>query len=93
MYHVHDLLWSHSCGDKESFISHFVSLQSCLNWWQILIKVLLRDFDSVTQLLQICELHMYDANPQFHHNPEMLCWILESSRRRFQHYPALLNRH
>lgn len=46
MYHEHDLLWNHSCGNIESFIIHFVSFQSCLNWWQRLIKVLLRGFGS-----------------------------------------------
>ncbi|AWO96124.1 Kinesin-like protein, partial [Scophthalmus maximus] len=54
-------------------------LQNCLNSsWHTFNKVLetfLRDFgpyrhDSITQLLQICRLHIYDANLPFHHIPK-----------------------
>lgn len=27
------------------------------------------------QLLQICRLHIYDANLPFHHTPKVLYWI------------------
>ncbi len=64
--------WTHFC------------LQNCLNsLWHRLNKVLetfLRDFgpywhDSITQLLQICRLHIHDANLPFHHIPKVLYWI------------------
>ncbi len=54
-------------------------LQNCLNSsWHRFNKVLetfLRDFgpywhDSITQLLQICRQHIYDANLPFHHIPK-----------------------
>ncbi len=53
-------------------------LQNCLNSsWHRFNKVLetfLRDFgsywyDSITQLLQICRLHIHDVNLPFHHIP------------------------
>ncbi len=59
-------------------------LQKCLNSsWHIFNKVLeifLRDFgpyrhDSIMQLLQICRLHIHDANLPFHHIPKVLYWI------------------
>ncbi len=59
-------------------------LQNCLNYsWHRFNKVLetlLRDFgpywhDSITQLLQICRLHIHDANLPFHHIPKVLYWI------------------
>ncbi len=31
--------------------------------------------DSITQLLQICRLHIHDVNLPFHHIPKMLYWI------------------
>ncbi len=58
-------------------------LQKCLNsLWHRFNKVLetfLRDFgpywhDSITQLLQICQLHIH-ANLPFHHIPKVLYWI------------------
>ncbi len=58
--------------------------QNCLNSsWHRFDKVLetfLRDFgpywhDSITQLLQICRLHIHDANLPFHHIPKVLYWI------------------
>ncbi len=63
--------WTHFC------------LQNCLNsWWHRFNKVFetfLRDFgpywhDSITQLLQICRLHIHDANLPFHHIPKELYW-------------------
>ncbi len=59
-------------------------LQNCLNsLWHRFNKVLetfLRDFgpywhDSITQLLQICRLHIHDDNLSFHHIPKVLYWI------------------
>ncbi len=59
-------------------------LQNCLNSsWHRFNKVLetfFRDFgpywhDSITQLLQICRLHIHDANLPFHHIPKVLYWI------------------
>ncbi len=59
-------------------------LQNCLNsLWHRFNKVLetfLRDFDpywhdSITQLLQICRLHIHDANFPFHHIAKVLYWI------------------
>ncbi len=59
-------------------------LQNCLHSsWHRFNKVLetfLRDFgpywhNSVMQLLQICRLHIHDANLPFHHIPKVLCWI------------------
>ncbi len=59
-------------------------LQNCLIYsWHRFNKVLqtfLRDFgpylhDSITQLLQICRLHIHDANLPFHHIPKVLYWI------------------
>ncbi len=59
-------------------------LQNCLNSsWHRFKKVLetfLRDFgpywyDSITQLLQICRLHIHDANLPFQHIPKVLYWI------------------
>ncbi len=56
----------------------------CLNSsWDRLNKVLetfLRDFgpywhDSITQLLQICQLRIHDANLRSHHIPKVLYWI------------------
>ncbi len=64
--------WTHVC------------LQNCLNSsWHIFNEVLetfLRDFgsychDSITQLLQICRLHIHDENLSFHHIPKVLYWI------------------
>ncbi len=58
-----------------------VCLQNCLNSsWHRFNKVLetfLRDFgpywyDSITQLLQICRLHIHDVNLSFHHIPKVL---------------------
>ncbi len=45
-----------------------------------MLETLLRDFgpychDSITQLLQICRLHIHDENLPFHHIPKMLYWI------------------
>ncbi len=59
-------------------------LQNYLNSsWHRFNKVLetfLRDFgpywhDSIKQLLQICRLHIHDANLPFHHIPKVLYWI------------------
>ncbi len=59
-------------------------LQNCLNYsWHRLntvLKTFLRNVgpywhDSITQLLQICRLHIHDANLPFHHIPKVLCWI------------------
>ncbi len=59
-------------------------LQNCLNssWHRFnkVLETLLRDFgpywhDSITQLLQICRLHIHDENLSFHHIPKMLYWI------------------
>ncbi len=59
-------------------------LQNGLNSsWHRFNKVLetfLRDFgpywhDSITQLLQICLLHIHDENLSFHHIPKLLYWI------------------
>ncbi len=59
-------------------------LQNCFNYsWHRFNKVLetfLRDFgpywyDSITRLLQICRLHIHDANLPFHHIPKVLYWI------------------
>ncbi len=59
-------------------------IQNCLHsLWHRFNKVLetfLRDFgpywhDSITQFLQICRLHIHDANLPFHHIPKMLYWI------------------
>lgn len=60
----------HSAGKRLDLLC----LQNCLH------SSLLRDFgpywrDSVTQLLQICKLHVYDANLPFHNVPKELCWI------------------
>ncbi len=53
-------------------------LQNCLNspWnrFNKMLETFLRDFgpywhDSITQLLQICRLHIHDANLPFHHIP------------------------
>ncbi len=58
--------------------------QNCLSSsWHRFNKVLetfLRDFgpywhDSITQLLQICRLHIHDANLPFHYIPKVLYWI------------------
>ncbi len=70
-------------------------LQNCLNsLWHRFNKVLetfLRDFgpywhDSITHLLQICRLHIHDANLPFHHIP--LDWDLvtvEAIRVKWTH--------
>ncbi len=59
-------------------------LQNCLNsschWFNKVLETFLRDFgpywhDSITQLLQICRLHIHDVNLSFHHIPKMLYWI------------------
>ncbi len=58
-------------------------LQNFNSSWHRFTKVLetfLRDFDpywhdSITQLLQICRLHIHDANLPFHHIPKVLYWI------------------
>ncbi len=59
-------------------------LQNCLNSsWHRFNKVLetfLRDFgpychDRITQLLQICRLHIHDVNLSFHHIPNVLYWL------------------
>ncbi len=59
-------------------------LQNCLNSsWHRFNKVMetfLRDFcmywqDIITQLLQICRLHIYDVNLPFHHIPKLLYWL------------------
>ncbi len=59
-------------------------LQNWLNSsWHRFNKVLetfLRDLapychDSITQLLQICRLHIHDENLPFHHIPKVLYWI------------------
>ncbi len=59
-------------------------LQNCFNssWHRLnkVLETLLRDFgpywhDSITQLLQICRLHIHDANLSFHHIPKVLYWI------------------
>ncbi len=57
------------------------SLQNCLNslwhWFNMVLETFLRDFcpywhDSITQLLQICWLHIHDANLPFHHKCALL---------------------
>ncbi len=59
-------------------------LQDCLNslWHRFnkVLKTFLRDVspywpDSITQLLQICRLHIHDVNLPFHHIPKVLYWI------------------
>ncbi len=59
-------------------------LQNCLNSsWHRFNKVLetfLRDVgayrhDIITQLLQICRLHIHDVNLPFHHIPKVLYWL------------------
>ncbi len=45
-----------------------------------MLETFLRDFgpychDSITQLLQICRLHIHDENFPFHHIPKVLYWI------------------
>ncbi len=84
-WHIYNLLYyvqlsSTGLGTR---ITHFC-LQNCLNSsWHGFNKVLetfLRDFgpywhDSITQLLQICRLHIHDANLPFHHITKMLYWI------------------
>ncbi len=59
-------------------------LQNCLNssWLRFnkVLETFLRDFgpywhDSITQLLQICRLHIHDVNLPFHHIPKVLYWI------------------
>ncbi len=59
-------------------------LQNCLNssWHRFnkVLKTFLRDFgpywhDSITQLQQICWLHIHDAKLPFHHIPKVLYWI------------------
>ena len=59
-------------------------LQNCLNssrdTFNKVLETFLRDFgpywhDSITQLLQICRLHIYDANLPFHHISKVLYWI------------------
>ncbi len=59
-------------------------LQNCLNssWHRFneVFETFLRDFgsychDSITQLLQICRLHIHDENLSFHHIPKVLYWI------------------
>lgn len=58
--------------------------QNCTNTsWQTFNKVLetfLRDLvpfwhESITQLLQICRLHIYNANLPFYHIPKVLYWF------------------
>ncbi len=60
-------------------------LQNCLNYsWHRFNKVLetfLRDFgpywhDSITQLLQICQLHIHDANLSCSRNQSEMIWAL-----------------
>ncbi len=59
-------------------------LQNCINssWHRFneVLETLLRDFgpywhDSITQLLQICRLHIHDENLSFLHIPKLLYWI------------------
>ncbi len=59
-------------------------LQNCLNssWHRFnkVLETLLWDFgpywhDRITQLLQICRLHIHDVNLSFHHIPKVLYWI------------------
>ena len=59
-------------------------LQNCFNYSRHTLNKVLETFlgdfapcwhDSITQLLQICWLHIYDANLPFHHIPKVLCWI------------------
>ena len=58
-------------------------LQNCLNssWHRFnkALETFLRDFpyfhESITQLLQICRLHIHDANLPFHHIPKVFYWI------------------
>ncbi len=59
-------------------------LQNCLNsswhWFNKVLETFLRDFgpywhDSITQLLQICRLHIHDENLPFHHIPKVLYWM------------------
>ncbi len=66
---------------------HFIGplcLQNCLNSschrFNKVLETFLRDFgsyyhDSITQLLQICRLHIHDVNLSFHHIPKVLYWI------------------
>ncbi len=58
-------------------------LQNCLNssWhgFNKMLETFLRDFgpywhDSITQLLQICQLHIHDANLPFNQIPKVLYW-------------------
>ncbi len=58
-----------------------------LPWFNKVLETFLRDFgpywhDSITQLLQICQLHIHDANLPFHHIPKVLYVILPLSERR-----------
>ncbi len=59
-------------------------LQNCLNSslhrLNKVLEAFVRDFgpywhDSITQLLQICRLHIHDVNLPFHHIPKVLYWI------------------
>ncbi len=59
-------------------------LQNGLNssWHRFnkLLETFLRYFgpywhDSITQLLQVCRLHIHDVNLPFHHIPKLLYWI------------------
>ncbi len=59
-------------------------LQNCLNssWHRFneVLETFFWDFgpywhESITQLLQICRLHIHDVNLPFHHIPKVLYWI------------------
>ncbi len=81
--------WSHTPGHFIRYILLVPGwtafcLQNFLNSsWHRFNKVLetfLRDFclyshDRITQLLQICRLHIQDVNLPFHHIPKVLYWI------------------
>ncbi len=47
--------------------------------WKVLETFLLDSgpycHDNITQLLQICRLHIHDTNLPFHHIPKVLYWI------------------
>ncbi len=64
-------------------------LQNCLNasWHRFnkMLEIFLRYFgpywhESITQLLQICRLHIHDAILPFHHIPKVLYTLISISR-------------
>ncbi len=76
-------IWRHIFSQRQSEMNLLPGwtpffLQNCFNslWHRFnkVLETLLRDFgpywhDSITQLLQICRLHIHDVNLPFHHIP------------------------